>query len=290
MVNCDLHVHMALDGAGDYKSALSRHKNGPDVKYIRSVLSEYKEKGITFLRDGGDKYGAGLYASKIAEEYGITYLSPSFPIYKEGYYGKFIGKGFEYEKEYRRLIDDAKRDGASFIKLMFSGYLDFDNYGQMLYPDLNPADIKEMVNIAKGEGFSVMAHCSGQKNIMLALEAGIDSLEHGFLIEDEGLWALAELDCVWVPTISTVGNLLGTERNNQKVVKKIYDEHLVNIEIAAQRGAVIACGSDAGAFAVKHGRAAIDEQNHLAKVLGDKIDEILTAGEERIRAKFSSRL
>jgi len=285
MIYSDSHIHMVLDGK-DFKQSMLKHKDKPDDKTIRSILSLYKEKGYTFLRDGGDKYKAGLYAKSISEEYGITYLSPSFPISKAGYYGSFIGKTFEYEKEYRRLIEEAKSDGADFIKLMLSGILDFDEYGKMLYDPLPDKDIKEMVKIAKGEGFAVMAHCSGQKSIMAALEAGVDSIEHGYYIEDEGLWALSELPCAWVPTISTTGNLLGVSRYNQKEVKKIFDSHARNIEIAARRAVVIASGSDAGAFNVLHAKGGLDEYTWLSKYI-DNVDEVLLKGEDFIRNTFT---
>ncbi|MCF0141816.1 MAG: Xaa-Pro dipeptidase, partial [Parasporobacterium sp.] len=79
MTNCDMHIHMALDG-GYWKDAFARHKEAPDETWIRGVLSAYKDRGIDYLRDGGDKYLAGLKASELAGEYGITYRTPVFPI------------------------------------------------------------------------------------------------------------------------------------------------------------------------------------------------------------------
>ena len=68
----DCHMHMILDG--DYwKTAIARHSAVPDEAWIRGILQTYQRKGFTYLRDGGDRWGAGAKARELAPEYGITY-------------------------------------------------------------------------------------------------------------------------------------------------------------------------------------------------------------------------
>ena len=50
----DCHMHMILDGY-EWKSAIARHAEKPDIPWIRSVLAEYQRLGFTYLRDGGDR-------------------------------------------------------------------------------------------------------------------------------------------------------------------------------------------------------------------------------------------
>ena len=64
-MHCDCHIHMALDGS-DWKAALARHKTAPDEVFIRATLKNYQTLGFDFLRDGGDRWGAGEVAAKIA--------------------------------------------------------------------------------------------------------------------------------------------------------------------------------------------------------------------------------
>ena len=75
-MHCDCHIHMALDGS-DWKAALARHKTAPDETFIRATLKNYQTLGFDFLRDGGDRWGAGEFAAKIAAEYGIRYRTPA---------------------------------------------------------------------------------------------------------------------------------------------------------------------------------------------------------------------
>ncbi len=124
----DCHIHMALDG-GYWKDALARHKDAPDEAFIRRTLETYKTLGFTYLRDGGDRWNAGKRASELAGEYGMTYRTPCFPIYRKGHYGSFIGRGFETIDDFRALVAEVKKSGGHFIKLMISGLMDFNHYG-----------------------------------------------------------------------------------------------------------------------------------------------------------------
>ena len=117
MVDC--HMHMILDGF-DWKAAIRRHANCPDEKWIREVLKEYQRLGFTYLRDGGDRWGAGKKAREVAPEYGIRYRTPLANLCKAGHYGAFIGEKYADFKEYTTLVRKARADGADFIKLVVS--------------------------------------------------------------------------------------------------------------------------------------------------------------------------
>ena len=82
-MNADCHIHMVLDGE-NWKSAIARHSGGPDLHWLRKVLTVYQINGVTYLRDGGDRWGVGAAARSIAPEYGITYRTPLAPLCKEG--------------------------------------------------------------------------------------------------------------------------------------------------------------------------------------------------------------
>ena len=88
----DCHIHLALDGY-DYKAALGRHRKAVDDEPIHAALSRYRELGVTFLRDGGDKFGVSRRARELAPQYGIDYRSPIFPIHRKGRYGGINGGG-----------------------------------------------------------------------------------------------------------------------------------------------------------------------------------------------------
>lgn len=282
----DCHVHMVLDGILGYRAAMDRFCCDSFDDVVRNVLRQYQKAGITFLRDGGDKYGAARRAAELAGEYGITYRTPIYPIYENGRYGKFIGHGFTGMQEYRALIADIKAQGADFLKIMIAGLVDFNEYGRISCGPVEPDAIREMIHIGHEEGLAVMAHCNGDTAARAALDAGVDSIEHGCYMEQETLHQLAESDTVWVPTLVTVGSLIHDERYPQNITKRILDEQLWKVGIAAGWGCNIALGSDAGAYLVPHIKGTLDEYDLLKEALGENTDSALQTGEDMIRWKF----
>ena len=250
MIDC--HMHMILDGV-EWKASIARHTNGPKEDYIQKILEGYRELGYTYLRDGGDRWGAGKRARELAAPMGITYRTPLSPLCKEGCYGGFIGETFQNEKEFALLAEKQKKNGADFIKIMISGLMDFDNPGLLMKSGPKEEEIAYMVAISKDLGMSVMAHCNGAEAALAAAKAGVDSIEHGAYLNEEALWAMKEANAVWVPTLSTIGNLLGKGRYPDRGVEAILESALANVSAYHQIGGLVACGSDAGAWAVPHG-------------------------------------
>lgn len=283
MVDC--HIHMVLDGV-NWKDAIARHKAAPQEALIRQTLECYQALGFSYLRDGGDRWGVCALAAGLAPEYGIRYRSPGFPIYKNGHYGSFIGRGFDSFAEYRALIREARAHGAQFIKLMISGLMDFDHYGVLTDEPLPPELIRDMIACAHDEGFSVMAHANGDGTVCAALAGGVDSIEHGAYLTDETLCRLAESHAVWVPTLVTIGNLIGCGRFPDTVLKPLLEYQMNAVQKAAALGAKIACGSDAGAYRVLHGQGGIDERALLRRAIGEDTDTVLEAGNAAIMARF----
>lgn len=281
----DCHIHMVLDGVY-WKDAIARHRAGVREDWVRRTLSAYRQRGITYLRDGGDRWGVCSLAARLAPEYGIRYRIPGAPIHKNGHYGGFIGRGFDTMADYRALVEETKRSGADFIKIMISGLMDFDRLGVLTDVPLTPEEIREMIAIAHGEGFSVMAHANGDATVAAAIAAGVDSIEHGAYLGQETLHRLAESRTVWVPTLVTFGNLIGCGRFPDAVLKPLLEGAMENVRTAAALGALIAPGSDAGAFRVLHGQGTLDEYALLKAAIGKGCDEVLSRGSREIQARF----
>lgn len=279
----DCHMHMVLDGV-DWRSAIGRHRDGPDDAWIRRVLEIYRAKGFTYLRDGGDRWSAGKRARELAAEYGIRYRTPLAPLCRAGHYGAFIGEKYGNLREYTDLVRKARADGADFIKIMISGLMDFDHFGVLTEGGLDPAEIRELVYIAHEEGFAVMAHANGARTVEAAARAGVDSVEHGAYLDRDALSALWEAGTVWVPTLSTVGNLRGKGRFEEAAVRAILDSALENVSAFAAMGGLIAPGSDAGAWAVPHG--AETEYDLLRQALGTDADAVLERGTKAVIERF----
>lgn len=281
----DCHVHMILDGVY-YRAAIDHQKEKPDEMLIRQRLSDYAARGITYIRDGGDAWGVGLRASQLAQEYGITYRTPTFNICRQGHYGCFIGRGFSDFAEYRKLVNEVKNLGGHFIKIMVSGLMDFNQFGVITDTPCSYELCHDMISYAHDCGFAVMAHANGDEAVSNALRAGVDSIEHGAYLSEETLHLLAETDAVWVPTAVTIANLRGLGRFPDEVLVPLTELHLSNVQKAASCGAKIALGTDAGAYAVYHGEAVLQEYELLKQTLGEQTDAILQDAEQTIQKKF----
>ena len=275
-MKADCHIHAVLDGVA-WKNALQRHKGRPDEVFIRKMLATYQAQGYTYLRDGGDRWGAGLLARKLAPEYGITYRTPGANLCQNGCYGSFIGITYDNLEEYRNLVVNARENGMDFVKIMISGLMDFNVYGRLSEPGMSPNQIRELVHIAHQEGMAVMAHANGTETVLPAAEAGVDSVEHGAYLHEEALYAMKQAGTVWVPTLSTVGNLRGKGRFCEDSVQKILDSALQNVESFHRIGGLVAPGTDAGAWAVPHGSGTELPLLYQAGVTADALQKGIDA-------------
>lgn len=283
----ECHAHIIMNGV-NYRQAIDMHKYGPDGQIIREHLKAYQDRGITFVRDGGDALGVSMRAKELASEYGIDYRTPIFAIHKEGHYGSIVGKSFATMREFHDRVLEAKNAGADFIKIMTTGIMDFNAHGAVTGTPLDAAEVKEMVHIAHEEGLAVMSHTNGNYGVQAALSAGVDSLEHGNYMNEESLVMFAESDTVWVPTLVTVRNLLGDGRYEDDALKPIVESAEENIRKAFQLGVKVALGSDAGAYRVIHGKGIQDEVQAFVQILEDReaVYRWLADGESEIRKRF----
>ncbi len=284
-MKADCHIHMLLDGK-DWRSAIADHRDAPDRELIRNRLKSYADAGFTYLRDGGDRWGVGAAAREMAIAFGITYRTPLSPLCRAGHYGAFIGKKFENLKGYAKLVAENRQRGGDFIKIMVSGLMDFDRYGVLTEDGLTPDVIKEMVHIAHEEGLPVMVHANGARTVEAVAAAGAESVEHGAYLDDDAMAAMVEAGTVWCPTLSAIGNLMGTGRYDETQVAAIYRSAQENVRKFVQMNGIVAPGSDAGAWAVPHVQGGLDEYAHLKNTLGESWETEIFRGVRTIQSKF----
>lgn len=283
----ECHAHIFMDGK-NYRKAAAAHKAAPNEALIRDHLKAYRKEHVTFVRDGGDPYGAGLLARELAPEYGITYCTPGFAIHREGRYGKIVGRSYTNRKEYGELLRELRGNRGDFVKIMTTGIMDFSADGKVTGEPLPREEVFWLVAMAHDAGYSVMAHTNGAQAVIDAVEAGVDSIEHGNYQNGESLQCIAEHHAIWVPTTVTVKNLIGDGRYEDVVLEKIFRRQTENIRIARKFGVLMAAGSDAGAYRVLHGKGIQQEYQVFLETLGDtdEVRRALQNGEDEIRRRF----
>ena len=112
----------------------------------------------------------------------------------------------------------------------------------------------------------------------------VDTIVVGRFVSEDALAAMAENGTVWVPTLSTIGNLRGKGRFSEDAVCRILDSAMENVSRFAAMDGLIAPGSDAGAWAVEH--AVDSEWTLLTQAIGSDAKAVLDQGAQRIQEKF----
>ena len=249
---CECHGHIFMDGE-DYKAAKTRHKNGIDENDIRLHLRQLRSAGVVYFRDGGDALGVSLRARELAGEYGIEYRSPAFAIHKKGRYGSIVGRAYESYSDFEGLLEEVKTRKGDFVKLMLSGIVTFGSYGELSCPSLNGEEIRTLVRLSHEAGFAVMVHVDGDEAVSAAVEAGADSIEHGYFLAEKTVEAMAERDTLWVPTLSAVAAFAEREGYDSTVAAETLRIQQQRVCCALERGVLVCSGSDSGAWGVPHG-------------------------------------
>lgn len=281
----DTHVHLALDSLDFYQCLDNWSRPELIEANIQTYLRHYLECGIVALRDGGDLPGFAWKAKqKVNSEQwlGPQILSVRQAVQRKGKYGRFLGRGFNTIQEWREQEADFFAKGLDQLKIVVTGIIKFDTYGVVGPAQWSVVELKELVKSAHDRGVSVMAHASGTEGISLAIEAGIDSIEHGYYLTTEQLKRMQAKGIAWVPTIAPIGNILKYDADRYSVQEKsiltrILQGHLAKIQEAYQLKASIGVGTDAGAFLVPHGDAFFDELEWF-KEAGLPENEILRRG------------
>lgn len=254
---CEYHGHLILGTPGPSLEAKLQMLKDNNVKYFRdggAPKSKYDIVMSGSIPAGDRPTDLGMllnYIKSRAIVYSVIYKTPVYALYKDGHYGKFLGESYKDMAEFREHLAELKTLNANFVKVILSGIADFDNPGQIIGEPASADEIAEIVNICHGEGLEVMAHCNGAETIKNAIRCGVDSLEHGIFIDDEGIQMIADSGTKWIPTITAITN------------ETIRKGHLAAVTKGAMLGANILPGSDCGCSAVPLGTGTLQEYEYL---------------------------
>jgi imidazolonepropionase-like amidohydrolase len=173
--------------------------------------------------------------------YPVTRVVPSTPM--EG-----VCNGAEQCREATRL---QMKYGADVIKICASGGV-LSESDPVDVPQLTPDELKAIISEAHHWGRKVAAHAHGDRAARLAIDAGVDSIEHGSFLKPETLQLMKQKGVYLVPTRTT---LLWTESKLAGYPPKIagkahvaFTSHEAMLRNAIRIGTPIALGTDAAVF------------------------------------------
>ena len=104
------------------------------------------------------------------------------------------------EQEALKSVRYRYKENADLIKITATGGV-LSNAKDGQNPQMTIQEISAIVNAAKDYGFKVAAHAHGAEGIKRATIAGVDSIEHGTLMDSEGAALMREKGTYYVPTL-----------------------------------------------------------------------------------------
>ena len=205
----DAHTHVLGQSQPEPAHGAEPLRGEAVAHFIAADLRAALRMGITTIRDVGS-FDDHVLAARQAMRYGATrgprlltcgrILSATAPggRFFEGMYREADG-----EDDMRRAAREQLRRGADFVKIMATGARSVE------LEDPDPAqmtrgEIATVVEEAHRQGYRVAAHAEGLAGTELAIEAGVDTIEHGMYLNarPDLLERMAAHDQVLVPTLS----------------------------------------------------------------------------------------
>lgn len=237
----------------------------PILRGMRSVLDAWRliDAGYTTVRDCTSGNGIAL-RNFIAEGEmaGPRILACNLALSQTGGHGElmhsvpvsFSERGLTCRLadgvgEVRKAAREQLRAGADFIKIYTSGGV-MSEYGSSEECQYSLEEIRACAEEAHNRGVRTAAHAQGRMGIINAAKGGIDSIEHGVYMDDEGLELILKNKCFLVPTIS-IFNIMkkkgaACQMPDYKIKKaeKLIEVQLKSFRRAYEAGVVCGLGSD----------------------------------------------
>lgn len=157
--------------------------------------------------------------------------------------------------EVRKAVRYQIKYGAELIKVCASGGV-MSHTGPAGAQQYSDEELAAIADEAHRAGLKVAAHAHGDDGIRAAVEAGIDCIEHGSLMSDETLDLLVERGTFLVATTYLADGMDVSHADPELQAKaaEVFPRARKTISKAIERGAKVACGTDAPA--IPHGRNA----------------------------------
>ena len=149
----------------------------------------------------------------------------------------------------REAVRDQMKWGADVIKICASGGV-FSESDPLKVPQLTPAELEAIVGEAHRWGRKVAAHSHGDEAARLAVEAGVDSIEHGTFLTADTLRLMRQRGTYLVPT-RMAGWWSGRHADSfpppiAKKAKAAATAGAEMMKVALKVGVPIAFGTDSG--------------------------------------------
>ena len=282
MINC--HCHLTLDGEANFGVEVRQSDTLATLKGFRNARAALRA-GVTTVRDlsanGTMVIDLGRAIEKGLIE-GPRVIASGRGITITGGHGFEVGRIADGPDEVRKAVREQVAAGAKVIKLFSTGGI----LGEGAPPEVSqytPDEAAAAVSEAHNAGLRITTHAHGSGGMRVAAEAGVDSIEHATLLDEQTVRVIRERDVAIVPTLLVVHSLLEHADALDPVVlertRAVSERHREGVRMAHRAGVRIATGTDAGAPFTRHDRFALEPK--LLTECGLTAEEALVSATSR---------
>ncbi len=292
----DAHVHLFLDGGPTDSTTRSAHLKQNVEQLTEAARRSARQNlaaGVTLVRDAGDRHGINNRVREEARDpaAGLSRVrSGGLGVKRARRYGAFMATDVDDAASIRTSVTKLA-EANDEIKLILTGIIDFDAGAVTDEPQFDIPAAQLVVETAHACARKVFAHCSGVKGLDVAVEAGVDAIEHGFFMTREHLLKMRDRGLAWTPTFCPVHfqwaqpDAVGWSANTVGNLRRILDSHAEHLRLADELGVTLLLGTDAGSMGVVHGQALAEEADRFQEA-GLGAEAVLRAATSAARRHF----
>jgi imidazolonepropionase-like amidohydrolase len=165
--------------------------------------------------------------------------------------------------EVRKAARKNIKQGVDLIKIMATGGVMTPGV-EPGSPQLTEEEMRAGIEEAHKAGRKTASHAQGVTGIKNVIRAGIDSIEHGFYLDDEAIEMMLKRGVALVPTLVAPFHIIeggltaGIAAYAVEKATRCYQDHLESFKRAHKAGVKIAMGTDAGTPLNRHGANALE--------------------------------
>ena len=248
------HAHVEGSGEPDLMGMIA--STTPNQRLLRAVANARKsvKAGVTTIRDVGSSNKIAPDVREAIEEGripGPRMRTAGAALCMTGGHGWPIGRAVDSPWDARKAVREQMWAGADCIKLIATGGV-LTKGAVPGNAQLTPDELAAAIDEAHSHGLRVAAHAIGTRGIKNALNAGIDSIEHGTMLDDECIDIMKRRGVYLVPTLSAPTCILAHLEDGHQpkyIIDKargLTEVMLANLRRAFDGGVRFAGGSDAG--------------------------------------------
>lgn len=213
----DMHVHLSSEySKNSYRERITLNASDYAIRAVKNAEKTLMA-GFTTVRNLGDSDGVTISLRNAIQNgtvVGPRIFSSGTTIASSGGHGdstNSLNKSLTSDPgpsngivnnpdEAAKAVRYRYKEGADLIKITSTGGV-LSNAKSGQNPQLTEDEITKIVSIANDYGFKVAAHAHGAEGIKRAVKSGVHSIEHGTLMDAEGMKLMRERGTYYVPTI-----------------------------------------------------------------------------------------